>query len=96
MLTEQDKVNIDFAYEWLQKAKKKGRPKWGRLEAGIIPWVGKVGYRGCVSALAGKRGITDAKALCGALKREARKRGVLKKEHMGRKERAAARKRAKK
>jgi len=96
MLTEQDRANIDFVSEWLEKAKKKGGPKWKKLEAGIIPWAGKVGFNACVSALTGKKGISDAKALCGALKREARKRGVLSTKHMGRKERAAARKKGKK
>lgn len=83
-LSPQDKRNIDFAYNWLQKAKAKD---WGAVK-GPIKWVGAEGFNTCVAHLSKKHGITNAKALCGALKREARKKGELSPEHMGRKEKA--------
>lgn len=90
-LNDQDRVNIQFVSDWLEKAKKKGGKDWGRVK-GPIKWVGKVGFNECVANLAGKRGIKDAKALCGALKQKARESGQLSPKHMGRKERAAHRK----
>ena len=89
-ITEQDRVNIDFVSDWLEKAKKKGGKDWERVK-GPIKWVGKVGFNECVAHLSGKRGIKDAKALCGALKQKARESGQLSPKHMGRKERAAYR-----
>jgi hypothetical protein len=90
-LTDQDIVNIDFAEQWIEKAKKKGGKDWEQVK-GPIKWVGEKGFNTCVAHLSKKHGIDDAKALCGALKREARKRGELSKEHMGRKEKAKAKK----
>ena len=81
-LSFQDLENIRFAEEVLEKAKKKDYKK----VKGLRDWVGRVGFNACVSKLSGKSDITDAKAVCGALKREARKAGTLAKEHMGRKE----------
>lgn len=94
-LSDQDLVNIDFVSDYLEKAKKKGGKSWERVK-GPIKWVGSVGFNTCVKHLSGKSGISDAKAVCGALKREARKRGQLSPEHMGRIERAEHRKKAKK
>lgn len=85
-LTEQDKVNIEFAEKVLEKAKKK-KSGWKKVKH-LADWVGKVGFYECVAKLSKKKGIEDAKALCGALKAEARRRGTLKPEHMGRRERA--------
>lgn len=79
-LTLQDVENINKASEIIEKAKKGG---WEKLK-GPIAWVGKVGFNTCVAHLSDKTGISNAKALCGALKREARKRGELAPEHMGR------------
>lgn len=69
--------------EALEKAKEKGGEGWERAKH-LVDWVGKVGFSECVSHLSGKKGITDPKRLCGALKREARKRGTLSSKHMGR------------
>ena len=82
-LSDQDLVNIDFASEWLKKA------DWEQVK-GPIKWVGKEGFNTCVAHLSKKKGIDNAKALCGALKREARSKGQLAKEHMGRLERKKA------
>jgi len=79
MITAQDKVNIQFAKEVLDKA--------GELPSGPVKWVGEQGFNTCVAHLTGKHGITNAKALCGALKGKARETGQLKKEHMGKVER---------
>ena len=68
--------------------KKRGGKEWEKVK-GPIKWVGEEGFNRCVAHLSKKKGITDAKALCGALKREARKRGQLSPEHMGRKEKKA-------
>jgi len=81
-ITEQDKVNIAFAKDILDKA-----GKAGKLPPGPVKWVGEKGFNTCVAHLTGKHGITNAKALCGALKGKARETGQLKKEHMGRIER---------
>ncbi len=56
---------------------------------GPIKWVGEEGFDECVAHLSKKKGITNAKKLCGYLKGKAREKGVLKKEHMGRLERKA-------
>ena len=50
---------------------------------GPTKWVGEHGFDVCVSHLSKKKGITDAKKLCGYLKGKARAEGKLKKEHMG-------------
>jgi hypothetical protein len=59
---------------------------------GPIKWVGEEGFNTCVAHLSKKKGIDDAKALCGYLKHRARKKGQLKKEHMGRLEKKKAKK----
>jgi hypothetical protein len=75
MLTEQDKVNIEFVNKYFEKA---GVPK------GLRKWVGEHGFNECVAKLSGKRGIDSAKAVCGSLKGKAREAGELKPKHMGR------------
>lgn len=83
-ITEQDKVNIAFAKDILDKA-----GKAGKLPPGPVKWVGEEGFNTCVAHLSKKKGITNAKALCGFLKNKARETGQLKKEHMGKIERKA-------
>jgi hypothetical protein len=63
---------------------------------GPTKWVGDVGFDTCVSHLSKKKGIDDAKKLCGYLKGKARKEGKLKKEHMGRLEKKKAKNKEKK
>ena len=92
MIDEQDKINIEFVNEWIEKAKKDPKKGIGGTKIkGLVGWVGRVGFNECVAKLTGKRGITDAKAVCGALKHQARKTGKLAKKHMGRLERKRAR-----
>jgi len=87
MLTEQDKVNIKFVEDYFQKA---GVPK------GLRKWVGEHGFNECVAKVSGKSGVESANAICGALKREARKSGELKPKHMGRLEKKKHQKKSKK
>ena len=82
MLTDQDRVNIKFIEEIVD-----GNPKLQKALEGPVKWVGAEGFNTCVAHLSKKKGITNAKSLCGYLKNKARKTGVLKKEHMGRLER---------
>jgi|GEM_PF-2963134 len=95
MLTEQDRVNIDFAEQWIEKAKKKGGKDWEAVK-GPIKWVGEVGFNECVRHLSKKKGIESANAMCGALKHKARETGQLATKHMGRIEKQKARKKGKK
>ena len=80
-LTPQDEKNIDLIRALVDK-----RPDLQKALEGPVKWVGKEGFDTCVAHLSGKKGITNARALCGYLKGEARSRGQLKKEHMGSKE----------
>ena len=64
-----------------------GRPDLEKAVEGPIKWVGKEGFNTCVAHLSKKKGITNAKALCGWMKGRARAKGQLAKEHMGRLER---------
>jgi len=91
MLTDQDRVNIDFIKDTVEK-----RPDLQKALEGPIKWTGEVGFTECVKHLSKKKGITNAAALCGYLKKEARSRGKLSPKHMGRKEKAAHRKKSKK
>jgi hypothetical protein len=84
MLREQDRINIEFIREVVKK-----RPDIQKSLEGPIKWVGEEGFNECVAHLSKKKGITNAKALCGYLKHEARKTRNLKPKHMGRKEKAA-------
>lgn len=59
------------------------RPDLQKALEGPVKWVGKAGFDECVAHLSGKKGITNARALCGYLKEEARNRGTLKPSHMG-------------
>ena len=77
-LTPQDEKNID-----LIRAMVNNRPDLQKALEGPVKWVGKEGFDTCVAHLSGKKGITNAKALCGYLKEEARNRGTLKPSHMG-------------
>ena len=77
-LTEQDEKNIDSIRELVSK-----RPDLQKALEGPVKWTGKVGFDECVAHLSGKKGITNAKSLCGYLKEEARNRGTLKPSHMG-------------
>jgi hypothetical protein len=87
-LTSRDVENIQFVEDFIEKAEKKKGPDWKKVK-GLVGWVGKVGFNACVSKLSGVSGISDAKAVCGALKGKARKEGRLSPEHMGRKEKKA-------
>jgi hypothetical protein len=78
-LTPQDEKNIDSIRELVSK-----RPDLQKALEGPVKWIGKAGFDECVAHLSGKKGITNAKALCGYLKEEARNRGTLKPSHMGR------------
>jgi hypothetical protein len=64
-------------------------PELQKTLEGPIKWVGEEGFDECVVHLSKKKGITNAKKLCGYLKGKAREKGVLKKEHMGKVERKA-------
>lgn len=77
-LTEQDKENIGIVRELVSN-----RPDLQKALEGPVKWVGKAGFDECVAHLSGKKGITNARALCGYLKEEARNRGTLKPSHMG-------------
>ncbi len=77
-LTSQDEKNIDFIRTLVNK-----RPDLQKALEGPIKWVGKAGFDECVAHLSGKKGITNAKSLCGYLKGQAREVGQLAKEHMG-------------
>ena len=77
-LKSQDEKNIDLIRAMVDK-----RPDLKKALEGPVKWVGKAGFDECVSHLSGKKGITNAKALCGYLKEEARNRGTLKPSHMG-------------
>lgn len=77
-LTPQDKKNIDLIRVMVNKSLDLQKA----LE-GPVKWVGKEGFDTCVAHLSGKKGITNARALCGYLKEEARNRGTLKPSHMG-------------
>jgi len=77
-LTLQDEKNIDLIRAMVDK-----NPDLQKKLEGPIKWVGQEGFDTCVAHLSGKKGITNAKALCGYLKDEARHKGELKKEHMG-------------
>jgi hypothetical protein len=70
--------SIDFIRELVSN-----RPDLQKALEGPVKWVGKAGFDECVAHLSGKKGITNAKALCGYLKEEARNRGTLKPSHMG-------------
>jgi hypothetical protein len=85
--TFQDFERMNQYSEALEKAEKKGGKNWERVKH-LVDWVGKVGFNVCVSHLSGKKGITDAKSLCGALKGKSRERGTLDPKHMGSKEKA--------
>ena len=52
----------------------------GNINA-LIRWVGKVGWYQCTKSLAGKKGISNPKLVCGFLKGRAKKKGVLSKSH---------------
>jgi hypothetical protein len=77
-LTPQDEKNIELIRAMVDK-----NPDLQKKLEGPIKWVGQEGFDTCVAHLSGKKGITNAKLLCGYLKGQARERGVLKKEHMG-------------
>lgn len=64
-------------------------PELQKTLEGPTTWVGDVGFNECVDHLSKKKGITNAKKLCGYLKGKARETGQLKKEHMGKVERKA-------
>lgn len=55
--------------------------KAGKSIKGLIGWAGRVGWRGCVSRLRGQKGIRTPEKLCGYLKGQAKKTGVLSKAH---------------
>lgn len=55
----------------------------GNVDA-LIEWAAGKGWRGCVSSLSGKQGITDPERLCGWLKNQARIRGLLSESVRGR------------
>ncbi len=78
-LSFQDVENIKKAKALLDDLEKAGK-----LPEGPVRWTGEVGFNECVAHLSGKKGITNAKALCGALKGKAREKGQLKPKHMGR------------
>lgn len=78
-LTFQDVENIKITKAMLDEL-----DKAGKLPEGPVKWVGSVGFNECVSHLSGKKGIDDAKRLCGALKGKAREKGQLKPKFMGR------------
>lgn len=78
-LTFQDVENIKKAKNLLDEL-----DKAGELPPGPVRWVGEHGWYECVAHLQGKHGITNAKALCGAMKGKAREKGQLKPKHMGR------------
>jgi len=75
----QDIINIEFAKALIDKLEKAGK-----MPPGPTKWVGEEGFNTCVAHLSKKKGITNAKALCGALKARARETGQLNPEHMGR------------
>jgi len=73
----------------IEKAKKKGGPKWEKLK-GAIKWTGEHGFDACFAGVSKEHGKESAEKICGALKREARKSGQLAKKHMGRLEKKKA------
>lgn len=83
-----EKSNKNEVDDLIQKAKKKGGPDWERVK-GAIAWTGEHGFDECVAGVSKKHGLDRAKKICGALKREARNKGELSPEHMGRLERKA-------
>lgn len=89
--TEQDRIDIRRITEIVAN-----NAKLKKALEGPTKWVGEVGFNECVRHLSKKRGITNAKKLCGYLKGAARSKGVLKKEHMGRLERKRAKAKGKK
>jgi hypothetical protein len=86
MIDEQDKLNIAKVGEIVE-----ANPSLKKALEGPVMWVGEKGFNECVAHLSKKKGITNAKALCGYLKHQARKTGKLAKKHMGRLERKKAR-----
>jgi len=77
-ITPQDEKNIDLIRAMVDK-----NPDLQKKLEGPIKWVGQEGFDTCVAHLSGKKGITNAKALCGYLKDEARHKGELIPAHMG-------------
>lgn len=61
-------------------AKGSKRKAGGNIRA-LIGWAGRVGWRGCVSGLSGKKGIRSPERLCGYLKGRAKKAGRLSRSH---------------
>jgi hypothetical protein len=83
MLDEQDKLNIAKIEEIVR-----GNRTLEKALEGPVKWVGEKGFNECVAHLSKKKGIKNAKALCGYLKQKARKTGQLSTKHMGSKERS--------